>query len=264
MRTRMPLNEKGMGIVVVLIVMAMVGAAAFVALTMGSEKRKFSSQMNVLVSANLVKQKLVGIVLAPQSWQITQAHNTAAFASFNPAQPSTLDIYTPDSTAAYYAPSNPRAGFDLKGTPCDGFSYNGNDSCPFRYVITLKNHVFQNGNWIDTLHFELNFKTLSTELKLNAAAPEFTFDLVRNLNEQSVESACVSINGVYNDANNACSMQLTKAVPPCTGNQTYRGPASVNGASNCETKSITARACIPGEVIKGFTANGTAYCGTPL
>ena len=122
MRTRMSLNQNGMSLVTVLVVMGIVGLSAISIMRMSAEKRKLSSQMNVSVSASLVKQKLVGMILSPQSWQATQANNSQAFTNFNVNLPPTINIYTPDSNTAFYQPTDSGAGFDLKGNPCTGFS----------------------------------------------------------------------------------------------------------------------------------------------
>lgn len=264
MRTRMPLNQSGMSAALVLVVMMIVGLAAIPIISRSSQKRKISEQMNVSVSASLVKQKLIGMILSPQSWQATQDHNNTAFTSFNSNQPPLLDIYSPDSSNPFYPSTNIQAGFDLKGNPCTEFRSSGNDNCPLRYEIQLKNRVFQNANWLDTLHFELSFKPESAGLILNAKAAQFTFDLVRNLNEQSVESACISISGLYDANTNSCSVQITRSVATCAGNQTYRGPAVNNGANNCDTKTTTASTCTGSQVVKGFDGNGNPVCGAPL
>lgn len=253
-----------MSLVLILVITGIIGLSAVSIMSMGDRKRKISQQMNISVSASLVKQKLVGMVLSPQSWQATQAHNSSAFASFNPASPPTLDIYTPDSSTPFYQPSNSHAGFDLKGNPCSNFDLSGNDNCPLRYDITLKSRVFQNSNWIDTLHFELTFKPASTGLILNTTASQFTFDLVRNLNDQSVESACISINGLYDTNSNSCSVKITKTASTCGSGQTYRGPASNNGANNCDSKTIAPAACTGSQVIKGFSQTGNPICGSPI
>lgn len=269
MRTGMPLsrslNQKGMSIVSVLMVLTVVSISAVTVFTIGNQKRKVSQQMNIVASANLVKQRLVGLIMAPQSWQTTQAHNSSAFAypGANSA-PLPLNVYMPGASTPYYAGSNQEAGFDLQGNPCLGFRTSGNDSCPFRYEITVQSRVFQNGNWIDTLHFDLSFRPSSPELVLNDKSPNFTFNLVRNLNDQSVESACISINGVYSADTNSCSVSITRTVAACSGNQTYRGPASNAGSTNCDTKSIAVTACAPPQVVKGFNMNGNPICGAAL
>ncbi len=220
--------------------------------------------MNISVSASLVTQKLVGMVLSPQSWQATQTHNAAAFAYFNSKSPPALDIYSPDSQTPYYQSTNAQAGFDLKGNPCTAFSTSGNDSCPLRYDITLKSRIFQNANWIDTLHFALSFRPASAGLILNTNTSQFTFDLVRNLNDQSVESACISINGIYDANSNLCSAKITKSVATCIGGQTYRGPAANNGANNCDNKTTALTKCASSQVVKGFDIKGNPICGAPL
>ncbi len=264
MRTCMPLNQKGMSLVVVLVVLGVVGAAAVVMMTNGVQKRKISQQMNVSVSANLVKQKLVGLVSAPKSWQKTQVGNSAAIISFVASSPPSLDIYTPDSVTPYYAATNPYAGFDLNGNTCTSFSTTGNDACPFHYDIRLQARVFQNGNWIDTIRFTLSFRPATSALVLNAADPAFSFDLVRNLNEQSVEAACISMLGIYNAETNQCSVKITNAVAPCTGGDTYRGPAVNVASNNCDAITGAGLICAPTQVVKGFNSSGDPVCGDPL
>lgn len=265
MRTCMLLNQKGTSLVIMLIVTAVIGLSAVTIMTLGSQKRKMTQQMNVSVSAKLVKQKLVGIILSPQSWQLTQTKNSAAFADFTPGGPTPmLNIYTPASSLPYYEPTNSRAGFDLNGNPCFTFTALGDDKCPLRYNITLKNRDFQNGNWIDTLHFDLSFKPHSPMLALNTSSNEFTFDLVRNLNDLSVEAACQSISGIYNASTNSCSTKITTSVTACGSGRTYRGPAMNVSQTNCDSKAIPTTACVGSQVVKGFTVYGVPICGVPL
>ena len=246
--------------------MAIIGIAASMITTMGDQKRKISRQLSISISASLVKQKLVGIVLSPQSWQITQANNSAAFVGggANKTYAPALNLYTPDSSTAFYASTNAQAGFDLNAMPCLQFSTRGNDACPLRYDITLKNHAFLNGNWVDTLHFALSYKPSSSGYVLNTLNPQFTFDLVRNLNDQSVESTCISVNGLYDANTSSCSIKLTTPVSNCANTQTYRGPSSNGQASNCDNKIIPATTCAAGQVINGFDAFGNPVCQVPI
>lgn len=257
-----------MSIVMVLVVMGIVGIAALSIMTMGNQKRKMSRQMNVAVSANLVKQKLVGMVMSPSIWQATQKKNTSVFENTSQKN-SSINIYMPNSQPGsssptlYYQPTNPQAGFDLKGNPCTTFSPNGNNDCPLRYDITLKSYAMVNGNRIDTLHFALSFRPASSDLILRTDTSEFTFDLARNLNEQSVESACISVNGTYDGNTNACSVKVTKSVDTCKNGQTYRGPASNDQGTNCDNKTVAVTSCAANQVIKGFDQNGNPICGAP-
>jgi Na+-transporting NADH:ubiquinone oxidoreductase subunit NqrC len=268
MRARMPLNERGSVLVVVLLVTTVVAITAITTLAIGDQKRKLSRQMNVGVVAGLIKQKLVGMVLAPDSWQATQTNNPHAFtdtgAGGQSPQSPMLDIYLPQVTQPYYQASNSRAGFDAKGNACNEFSNEGNDACPFRYEITVLSHTQQNGNWIDKLHFHLLFRPRSKETVLNAESSNYTFDLVRNLDDRSIESACVSVNGVYHSESNDCSVTLTKAVTSCPTGQTYRGPATDAQSSNCAPRSVATQSCSGSNVIKGFDSDRNPICGAPL
>lgn len=261
----MLVNKKGMSVVMVMAVLGLVGITAVTIMSLGSQKRKISQQMNVSVSASLIKQKLVGIILSPQSWQVTQIKNSRAFSQFTEANPPSIDIYNPDSTLPYYQTTDVTAGFDLKGNPCAGFdAVSGNDNCPFRYEINLTKSYIQNGNWIHTLHFSLLFKPASAQMILNAGSPLFTFDLTRNIDEKSVETACTLVNGYYDASMNSCSVQVTKPVPVCNSGMTYRGPAANQAANNCDLKKVNLTACNTPDVVKGFSQIGTPICGAPL
>lgn len=264
MRTCMPLNQSGMSVALVLIVIGVVGLAAIPIMSRSQQKIKISDQMNVSVSASLVKQKLIGLILAPQSWQATQNYNNAAFTNFNPNLPPNLDIYSPGLSNLYYPSTNEQAGFDLNGNPCLSFRSSGNDNCPLRYQIQLKNRVYQNANWVETLHFELVFKPESTGLILNVTTAQFTFDLVRNLNDQSVEAACISISGRYDATTNSCSEKITRPVQTCGSNQTYRGPAVNSAGSYCDTKTTTVTTCNGSHVVKSFGTDGNPICGAAI
>lgn len=263
MRTRMLINQRGMSLVTVLFAMGISTVVMASIIAMGQQKRKMSQQMNVTVSANIIKQKLVGMIIAPQSWQATQTRNSQAFANFNGSTRPLLDIYAANSTTVFYQSTNPQAGFDFNGKTCHTFSTQGNDTCPFRYAVTLKNRVFQNGNWIDTLNFELVFKP-SSQLVLNTSSPEYTFDLVRNFNDNSVESACVAVKGVYNASLNTCTERLTPTVTGCPSNQTFRGPAKNGSSTHCDTRTVAQTTCSSGKLIKGFDSRGNPICGDPL
>ncbi len=260
---KLKINKRGMSLLVVLMVTGVVGISSLMVLNMGTQKRIVAQQMNMVVSADLIKQKLIGAVISPRSWQLTQANNNAAFAGFNPAAPPLLNLYKEDSGAVFYQAANAAAGFDFKGNQCTTFTNGGNDSCPFHYDISLKNRVLQNGSWIDTLHFALRFKPASTTFVLNAGSPQFTFDIVRNLDDRSVESSCLSVNGIYDAATNLCSVKVTKPVAACAGPQTYRGPASNVALTNCDNKIIAVTTCLGAQVVKGFALDGSPTCGAP-
>ncbi|HWU44175.1 MAG TPA: hypothetical protein VN132_12075, partial [Bdellovibrio sp.] len=121
-----------MSLILVLVIFALIGISAITILTMGEQKRRVSQQMNLTITAQQVKQKLMGLVLAPQSWQAIQTYNAPAFAMFPdpavttttvspPTSFPTLDLYEPNSTAPYYKTSDHNAGFDLRGNPCTSF-----------------------------------------------------------------------------------------------------------------------------------------------
>lgn len=270
MRAGLPINQNGMSIVMVLVVTGIVGISTMAILAMGSQKRKVTQQMNLSTSVSAVKEKLTGLVVSPQSWQTIQSRNASAFTGpIDPEHLPSLDIYLPSSgagagTTAYYSSSNPTAGFDMKGKPCTGFNPDiGNDACPIHYDVSLKSRVFQNSNWIDTVKFSLKYRPATAGLQVNVNAADYSFDLVRNLDPQSAESACIAIGGNYITSENSCSKRLTKDYPACRGVNTFRGLASGPGGGNCEAKAIVATSCPGSQVIKGFRES-RPICGEPL
>lgn len=216
--------------------------------------------MNVSVVADQIKQKLVGAVLAPPSWQLTQSRNTGAFyASSGSSQKPLLNIYLTDPYTPYYASTSPTAGFDFQGNPCNQFnSESGSDACPFRYEVRLVSRTMQGSNWIDTVGFAMTFKPSSNRFVLNAQSAKYTFNLVRNFDTRGLEAPCISINGQYNPNDNTCSVSL-KREKTCANGTSYKGPAE----NDCATKTLPTKTCTSPNVIKGFDNQGNSVCGPP-
>jgi hypothetical protein len=215
-------------------------------------------------------------VISPDSWQITQSHNSSAFAVVsalsangvsaiqqNFAYPS-IDIHVAGkSPSLYYSPS-PTAGFTMKGEPCNGYDQTaGNDECPFHYNIQLVKHVQQNGNWIDTVRFKLNFKPATLGASLNTTKNLYSFEIDRNFDGKSVETSCIAIGGSYNVASGECSAKLTPLVN-CSGSagRAYIGPKLITGTSHCESPEVSPKACGGHQAISGFTDGGSPQCAS--
>lgn len=184
-----------------------------------------------------------------------------------------LNIYGLNPVDAYYSPTNARAGFDSNGEPCITYNPNGNDECPFRVEIRLIDHQLVNGAWVDTLRFGLKYRPLNQKTSFNPAIAEFNFQISRNVDIKSAESACLAINGTYYPDTNKCSIQLTKTSTACQTGYTYSGPEgetidNVSGGTSsdthCTQKVVLSQACQTGTVIKGFDEQGRPICGAAL
>lgn len=266
MLTRLPLNQKGMSIILVILVVAVMALVMIGILNWNNQKVKLNQQLNVTVIADQIKTKLVGIVISPDSWQRIQSNNQSAFGYANTPSSTKpgLNLYLADPliTQPYYKASQATAGFDPSGNPCSEDnpfdSVDGSDSCPFHYDVTLKSRTYVNNNWLDTVHFEMMFKPATSKLVLNTKATQYTFDIVRNFNDRSVESACISVNGNFSSTSARCSTLLTPNVN-CQITTAYRGPGAQGGSACGErTQNFT---CPQGSVMKGVNGNGDPVCG---
>jgi hypothetical protein len=270
-------SERGMSLTVVLFAVTLSGIVAIGMLAWDKEKLRAKRQANIQSTAEQIKQKLVGAVISPESWKITQSKNSSAFAALLAAtgtsqgqSPSpqfvypSIDIHLAGkSPSLYYSPS-PNAGFNLKGEPCSSYNQKtGNDECPFHYDIQLVKHVQQNGNWIDTLQFKLDFRPATLDVVLNTTQGLYSFPIDRNFNPKSVETSCIAIGGTYNPALGECSAKVTPVVD-CSGatHQAYIGPKLVTGTSHCETAQVSPKACGSHEAISGFTSGGSPQCAS--
>lgn len=245
----------------------LVAATAAIITTINIQTRKATVKYSAPTTARMIKQKLLNLVLTPSSWQIIQAKNNQAFINFNPDVPPLIEIYQVNSTgSAYYASNSPTAGFDYNAQPCNSYSNDltaeGNDACPFRYNIYLKSRVQVNDNWVDTLKFELAYRPKNKDIIFNPNSPEFNFDIARNLNEQSIESSCISIGGVYNDLTHECSNKLTNPVSNCGPGKILKSQQNIQSSANCVNTSIKSFTCNGNQVIKGFNQQGNPICGT--
>jgi hypothetical protein len=178
-----------------------------------------------------------------------------------------LNLYQAGTgTAPYYSSTDPTSGFDMFGNPC--VSPNlfdpqlGNDLCPFHYDVTLVSRVYQNHNWLETVHFALSYKPQTSGQSLNTSAPQYSFDLVRNFNSQSVEQSCISVNGNYNSATASCTVSITQDTSCGTGGA-FVGPSASSSSGTCGRLAL-AQSCASGTVLKGFGSDGTPICGPPI
>ena len=264
-------NQDGNVLIVVLVLTAVIAMGAMTILSRSQTGQKVQEQSNLSGIAEQIKSKLVGAVMSPQSWQIIQQRNAQVFgpamqyatSTTSPLaggtqSPKSLDIYLENSRTPYYAATNPRAGFDMQGNPCDPkqpFSLEGNDQCPFRYNVTLISHVYHNNAWIDTLRFELLFRPKNTALVLKDKSERFTFNLVRNVDENNVEATCLSLEGVYDKVTGTCSKELGQDVI-CPDGKSYRGSVG----EKCAEMKIATKTCSAGQAVTGFDNDGNPVC----
>lgn len=261
MRIFSPLNNRGMSLVTVLVALGIMGFVSMAIITWNSQKVKINQQINVSAVADQIKQRLLGAVLGPDSWQATQAHNSNAFApgvDVEKLQPQ-LNIYLrKDDTLPYYDLSNPQAGFNLQGDPCTKFNTEvGDDTCPFRYDVRLVKRVFQNNNnWIDTIRFALVFKPASSKLIFfnNAKNENYNFELARNLDGKSIEESCIAMKGIYTQNTNSCNVQITQETR-CPDGSVYKGPGE-----GCAAPVLAQQGCPTGVAVRGFDSAGKPIC----
>lgn len=267
MHTRMSLNQKGSTLIVVLIVLVFLGLTAIVISNFNIQTLKTVSKASAPKIARLMKQKLLNLVLTPASWQNIQTKNSEKFSTFNPSSPFLINIYQADGSTPYYKSENPVVGFDYLANPCSQFvsdmTLEGSDSCPFRYEILLKNKTQVNGSWVETIRFTLLYHPKSSDIIFNSNAPEFNFDIARNFNEQSVESTCISIGGIYENIKNECSKKISNPISNCGTGKVIKSQNN-NANSNCDTAMVPTKSCTSGQVIKGFNSQGQPLCGSPL
>lgn len=267
MYASLPLNQKGSTLIVVMISLVFLGLTAVVISNFNIQTLKTVTKASAPKSARMMKQKLLNLVLTPASWQNTQTKNSKKFSEFDPASPFLINIYQADGTDPYYNSELATTGFDYRANPCsqfvDDMTLDGNDACPFRYDILLQNKTQVNGSWVETIRFTLLYHPKSQDILFNSNVPEFNFDIARNFNEQSVESTCISIGGLYDNIKNNCSRKISNELSTCgTGKVIKSQNKSAN--ENCVSASVPTKSCNTGQVIKGFNSQGQPLCASPL
>lgn len=276
-------NQNGNVLIIGLVLTAVIAIGAVAILSRNQTGQKVQQQTNLPGVVDQIKATLVGAVMSPQSWQVIQKRNAKAFA-YQPQYPpndqppagggptqttlplmmQSLDIYLVDSELPYYPATDSRAGFTMQGQPCGTrdmkVAFNpdkGNDNCPFRYNVYLLSHVQHNGVWVDTVRFELLFRPEKSSLVINEKSDRYTFNLVRNVDENNVEATCKSIKGTYDKKTGSCSVELAEEVKCPTG-QGYRG----SGGTSCVVMKSASKTCTGGQSITGFDQEGNPICAT--
>jgi hypothetical protein len=243
-------NQAGSTIVVALMIAGLIGVIALAILNWNRIQLKANQQLNLPVIAQQIKQKLVGAILSPQSWEITQRNNASIFKGFTAGtgQADKLDIFLTDPERAYYPSREATAGFDLHANPCSGFdSLQGNDDCPFHYEIALIDRKKVNNNWVDTVQLTLSFRPRSSNLVLKTSGPEYSFILSRNFPETSLGG-----------------LMLMTMEDQCSGATAYRGPVENKQKTKCDPSYTKPISCGTGKVIKSFDRQGSPLCGNPI
>lgn len=174
-------------------------------------------------------------------------------------------------------------GFNLSGQACNGFSNNGNDSCPFSYEIRWEPQcpaaptpcVNPSLKIIGTLKYSPATKRLLGPLNIQKYDIAFlrfnnettiartcnaiggAFDPVaRKCNlPLSLSSICTSLGGTFNSSTNTCALS---GPPPCPSGSVATG-IQPDGSLACTT-SLGAGICPAGTVSAGFFSDGTKRC----
>jgi hypothetical protein len=280
-------NNRGSAMIASLALVSAIMVVTGSVATVSMRKMKSSSQMNVSGTANQIKEKMSGLVVSPSGWQLVETNNQEVFDNAANSQSYSqlssdqkllkLYISTPGGQSVYYDSTNFKAGFNMSGEPCtseDG-PFNpetGNNRCPFRYEVFLKERVMRGTTAIDTVVLYFKFKPASNGLVLKGghkfaadvdlnnldSTNPYIITIRRNFDKKSVVTSCIALDGEYNTDSGECSVKITRPAD-CDQypGQYYSGPGDSDGCGAVANVS----SCSRRTAVEGFAGGSQPVCG---
>lgn len=256
-------NENGSVIVVGLMVLALVSLTSILFSDRLLQVRRANSKLTLNQSADRLNQQILSMIYNDRAWAQTAGANTCMLNGEScGANPVAAPVALLDNSGAQVtAPSVPTQGFNLSAQPCNNFSNsNGNDACPFRYEL----------DWLPT-----NCTAGKCDVRVNGtllyrpANPatgtlntnRFTISVIRGREGGTLQSSCWSMNGVFDQATNTCTLGARQSA--CPDGQ-FLSQASNSGNLVCLPLMGVGIDCPAGSAAVGILANGSLDCRSDL
>lgn len=153
------------------------------------------------------------------------------------------------------------AGFNLRGETCDTFNNDGNDACPLRFDLTWEPVNCNAGTCNIEVVGELRYRPSSSGSQSRLNPANYRIRVVRGREDGSLQNACRSMGGVFDQAENVCN--LVSWSQACPAGQ-YLVQASSQGDPACRPSLGYGPHCPPGSGAVGVLSDGSLDCRSTL
>ncbi|HEX7672809.1 MAG TPA: hypothetical protein VF412_01490 [Bdellovibrio sp.] len=257
-------SQKGISLVSVIVALAIVSIGFFAVnsslLTSLNVKSHLNMDANIAVFRSKVISSLANAATLDQILQLNSAMACEANRSDCSSMKgidSNVIVVGPDGTKLTDA-TNASFGFTKDGSTCTTYdATSGSDECPFRFDVTWTPICPPSGSCANPQNkFKGTFSFKGKQLTLDAIKmKKFNFVVIPSHYNNSLESNCTAIKGVFNSANGSCTLPLEGM---CPNGQVVVGLDTTTNQKTCGY--LFSGMCSPGYKISNVDSSGNLTC----
>lgn len=261
-------NNRGISVVEILLYIGLSVIVLYAAFSLTQVSRNISKSASTYVGLSEARRQIQEAFKSDTAFKNTMAQNPAVFSCLRSETDCTgaggaftlYDEQTPASPVSVAASPGSNQGFDKNGARCTTFDVtNGNDNCPFRYLVRWQARCPSGGlKCINptvelTAQLEVKWRNPQRGEKVNPAAYDISY--IKANQTATQQSACEKMGGIF-QADKTCLMRYKgQQCPPGD----YLVGFTNGGALIC--RRLNSVHCKHGQVILGIRLDGMAICG---
>ncbi len=268
---RMLRNPKGFSFMEALISASIISILALGVGAMTQMGSKSSQHLKITRIAMTERAHITAALANPMAWQQTVAHNSsfaclATTTGCNPSSSATgyYDFILYDAQGSQkltYDPSDSTTRPFMNGGACPATTADPSSDCPLKFKAHWRPKCNTppcvNGSVEIKVDLETDFS--SSDLTINTK--NYEFSTIRGMNEDTIQSACLLMNGVFNSLTRKC--QAKHASKTCANQgHPYGIVSGVTSNGNIICTPLYSGSCSGTQVMTGVTTAGQASCAS--
>jgi Tfp pilus assembly protein PilV len=263
-------NSEGFSFIEALVSAAVLSILALGIGAMTQMGNQNSKHLKVIRLAMTQRAHIAAAFANPAAWQQMVSHNSSfgCLMTSPGCGPSTAvdgfyDFIVYDSQGTEklsYDPADSTTRPYLYGETCPAGTPDPSTDCPLKFKAKWRPQCPTNLPCLNpSIEIKVELETNLDGATFGLNAKNFEFHTIRGMNEDSIQSACLLLNGVFNSLTRTCRSKL--AGKSC---QTQGFPSGIvtaissNGAITCSP--LYSGTCGSGQIMTGVDASGHALC----
>lgn len=255
---------------------ALLGVMGFIMLGVANwqtSTNRIKQVQKVKAVAESIRQNVLVQIYNNQAWAATAGSDLCLLSGIECPDPATLPPGTPIAAQplvlknpeglVFMDPNNPLDGFNLLGQRCNpavdgGFQESGNNACPFRYELTWVPTDCVAGTCTINIVGDLKYRPKSESLDVPLKLDNLKIDFVRGKEANSLQMACTSVGGVFDQVTLKCSAKSKQTIQ-CPDGKILK--VLVQGQiPNCIQLFSPQPPCPQGKAASGIDSTGMLIC----
>ncbi len=263
-------TSKGFSLVEVLVSTAMMSILGLGAVSISSLSNQSSLQLKTVRIVISARAQIEAAMKSPAAWRETTNRNanfncmtTTPGCSLSPTPDGFYNFVLYDSQGAQkltYDATDPTSRISGQGGQCPVGTADPSLDCPFKFQAQWRPNCQTYPCLAPTIEIQINLiADFPSSLKVPLNLSNYSYSSVRGINEDTIQSACVILNGIYNSINHTCRPK--HAGKTCAANGLpYQVVTGLEDNGNIECSPLYRGQCSSSQIMTGVDSSGQAVC----